>query len=151
MVYIPDYFLSSKIIFTFETKGGNTFINDMEYSTFSQIVLRLKAHDEKIQKLYKMGVDLIDFQDELQTIITLLIKEVYGEEGEDWFSWFCYESDYGEKDWSKHDSYKMVDGVMTKIHDAGELRYGATDKDGNPICHSIQSTWEYLEENYRSK
>lgn len=123
----------------------------MEYSTFSQIVLRLKAHDEKIQKLYKMGVDLIDFNDELQTIINLLIKEVYGEEGADWFSWFCYESDYGEKDWSKHDSYKMVDGVMTKINEAGEMRYGATDENGNPICHSIQSTWEYLEENYRSK
>lgn len=123
----------------------------MEYSTFSQIVLRLKAHDEKIQKLYKMGVDLIDFNDELQIIINLLIVEVYGQDGADWFSWFCYESEYGEKDWSKHDSYKMVDGVMTKINEAGEKRYGATDENGNPICHSIQSTWEYLEENYRSK
>lgn len=151
MVYIPNYFLSPKVIPIFGTKEGNTLISIMEYSTFSQIVLRLKAHDEKIQKLYKMGVDLIDFNDELQTIINLLIKEVYGEEGADWFSWFCYESDYGEKDWSKHDSYKMVDGVMTKINEAGEMRYGATDENGNPICHSIQSTWEYLEENYRSK
>jgi hypothetical protein len=123
----------------------------MEYATFSQIILRLKAHDEKISKLCKLGVDLIDFQDDLQSVITLLIKEVYGEEGEDWFSWFCYESDYGEKDWSKHDCYKMVDGVMTKIRDAGELTYGASDEEGNPICHSILSTWEYLEKNHRIK
>lgn len=123
----------------------------MELATFSQIVLKLKDHDEKIRKIYKLGVDIIDFQEDLRSIITLLIKEVYGEEGEDWFSWFCYEADYGEKDWSKHDCYKMIDGVMTKIRDAGEQTHGAFDEDGNPICYSIESTWEYLEKNYRIK
>jgi len=41
--------------------------------------------------------------------------------------------------------------VMTKIKDAGEARYGACDENGNPICYSIESTWEYLEKNHRIK
>jgi hypothetical protein len=28
-------------------------------------------------------------------------------------------------------------------------KYGAHDENGNPICHSIKSTWEYLEKNHR--
>ena len=121
----------------------------MEYSKFSQIVLRLKRHDEDMSKAHKLGIDLHDMVDGLHQIISLLIEEVYGKEGLDWFSWFCYESDYGQKDWSKHPSYEMVEGKMVKVKESGEPRYGATDENGNPICHSIQSTWEYLEENYK--
>ena len=121
----------------------------MEYSKFSEIVLRLKAHDERILKLSRLGVDLIELNDDLSTIISLLIEEVYGKEGLDWFSWFCWESDFGEKDWSKHPTYKMIEGKMVKVKEAGEVSHGATDENGNPICHSIQSTWEYLEENHK--
>jgi hypothetical protein len=121
----------------------------MEYSKFSQIVLKMKAHDEIILKLSRLGVDLIELNNDLQTVITLLIEEVYGKEGLEWFEWFCWESDFGQKDWSKDPSYKIVDGKMVKIKEAGEVAYGATDEHGNPICHSIQSTWEYLEKNYK--
>jgi hypothetical protein len=49
------------------------------------------------------------------------MKEIYGEEGVDWFSWFCYENDYGQ----------------------GGLE--AWDENKNPICYSFESLWEYLE------
>jgi hypothetical protein len=120
----------------------------MEYSKFAEIILRLKSQQSKSDSAYKLKIDLIDFNDDLNRIIDLLIKEVYGEEGYDWFTWFCYESDFGEKDWSTLPCYKMVDGKMVKIEDAGEIRYGASDENGNPICHSIESTWEFLEANY---
>jgi hypothetical protein len=121
----------------------------MEYQTFSQIVLRLKQEGEKTSKLRKLGVDVLELNDGLHQIITFLIKEIYGQEGLDWFTWFCYESDFGDKDWSQHDCYREIDGKLVKVHEKGEVRYGATDEDGNPICYSIESTWEYLEKNHR--
>lgn len=121
----------------------------MEYQTFSQIILRLKQEEERTSKLRKLGVDVLELNDGLHKIINLLIGEIYGQEGLDWFSWFCYESDFGDKDWSQHDCYQEIDGKMVKVHEKGEARHGATDEDGNPICYSIESTWEYLEKNHR--
>jgi hypothetical protein len=123
----------------------------MKYKEFSEIIDRLKEYDSSVQKAHKVGIDVYDFADGLHRIINILIEEVYGEEGADWFNWFCYEAEYGKKDWSKHDCYKMVDGVMTKIRDAGEKAHGAEDEKGNPIFYSVKSTWEYLEKNYKSK
>ena len=96
----------------------------MIYETFLEIVETLQETDKTINNLYHNGVDLMEFVDPYHKIITLLILEVYGKEGADWFSWFCYENDFGQK------------GV------------GAWDENENPICHSFESTWEFLEENY---
>jgi hypothetical protein len=121
----------------------------MEYKTFSKIISLLKQESDRSQKLIKMGVDILDVNDGLHQIICLLIEEIYGEEGLDWFSWFCYESDFGKKDWSLHDCYQNVDGKMVKIREKGETQYGASDENGNPICYSIKSTWQFLEKNYK--
>ena len=121
----------------------------MEYKVFSKIISELKKDSEKVDKLYSLGIDLIDFRDGLHSVISLLMKEIYGEAGYDWFSWFCYESDYGKKDWSKYDVYETVDGKTIKIKDKGQTRYGATDENGDPICYSIKSTWEYLEKYHK--
>lgn len=93
----------------------------MTYERFLKITLVLKRQDEIINRLYKNKVDLIDFVDPYHEIVTELIKEVYGEEGYDWFSWFCYENDFG----------------------SGTLE--AWDENKNPICYSHESLWEYLE------
>lgn len=93
----------------------------MTYERFLKITLVLKRQDEIINRLYKNKVDLIDFVDPYHEIVTELIKEVYGEEGYDWFSWFCYENDFG----------------------SGTLE--AWDENKNRICYSHESLWEYLE------
>ena len=93
----------------------------MTYETFLEITLELQKQDRIINNLYKNKIDLLEFVDPYHKVITLLIKEVYGEEGLDWWSWFCYENDYGQ----------------------GTLE--AWDKDGTPICYSFESLWEYLE------
>ena len=100
----------------------------MEYQKFAQIVLRLKKHSEVKSKLYRLGVNLMEFDDDLQKIISLLIEEVYGPEGLEWFDWFCWESNFGEKDWSKHPVYSHVDGKMIKVEEEGVRRYGAVDE-----------------------
>jgi hypothetical protein len=97
----------------------------MTYETFLEIVETLQETDETISDLYKKNVDLMNFVDPYHKIITLLILEVYGKEGADWFSWFCYENDFGERG------------------------YEAWDEDGNLICQDTKSTWEYLQKNYK--
>jgi hypothetical protein len=95
----------------------------MKLENFEKIVELLKEASNQVDLAYKAKIDLIDFTDTYSSVITLLIKEIYGVEGEDIFSYFCYERDFGEKEppfmW---------------------------DKDGNPICYDVKSLWEYLEQ-----
>jgi hypothetical protein len=93
----------------------------MTYETFLKITLELQRQERIVDDLYKSKIDLLEFIDPYHGLIHLLIKEIYGEEGVDWFSWFCYENDYGR----------------------GTLE--AWDADKNPICYSFESLWEYLE------
>jgi len=111
----------------------------------------MKKQSEKIGGLNSFGVDLVDFVEPYHEILDKCIEEFYGEGGLLWFNWFCHESEFGEKDFSKYPAYKRVDGKMVKSHEAGEIRWGATDGDGNPICHSVLSTWEYLQQNFKKK
>jgi len=93
----------------------------MTYERFLKVTLSIKKQDEVISDLYKQKVDLIDFVDPFHVIILELIQEIYGEEGYDWWSWFCYENDFGQK------------GLE------------AFDENKNPICYSFESLWEFLE------
>jgi len=99
----------------------------MTYENFLKIILKQQLLDRQIEEAYKLKIDLIDFVDGYHEIISTLIKEIYGEDGYEWYSWFCYESEYGHK------------GVE------------AWDKDKNPICFSFESTWEYLENSCKAK
>lgn len=118
----------------------------MTYDRFLKITMQLKRQDEIIHELYQKKVDLIDFADPYQEVITELIKEVYGEEGYDWWYWFCYENDYGTKNWADKPLYKRnEEGELEVIEESGEPRWGATDENGNPICYDYESTWKFLE------
>ena len=121
----------------------------MTYENFLRVILQQQKSDKVIDEAYKLNIDLIDFVDPYHAIISTLIKEIYGEEGYDWYSWFCYESEYGQKDWSSTSCYRKNNkGEMELIHDEGEARFGAYDEDRNPICYSHESLWEYLEKNH---
>jgi len=93
----------------------------MTYSTFLNVIQQLQKQDHVLQKLYKYNINLLDLVDPYHSIISDLIKEIYGEEGYDWFSWFCYENNYGK----------------------GELK--AWDENKNNICYDVKTLWEYLE------
>lgn len=123
----------------------------MTYERFLKITTTLKMQDERVSELYERNVDLVEFTDPYHQAITELIKEIYGEEGYDWWAWFCYESDYGTKYWGGKPVYKKnEDGELELITDyPKEHNWGASDENGNPICHSFLSTWEYLEANHK--
>lgn len=93
----------------------------MTYENFLKVTLTLQKEDRVIKEISSNGVDLINFLDPYHKVISTLIKEVYGEEGYKWWSWFCYENDFGQ----------------------GNLE--AWDENKNPICYGFESLWEYLE------
>ncbi len=93
----------------------------MKLEDFQELVNELKFVTNRDDSLLSNGIDLLNFSDNYHKIITMLIKEVYGEDGNDWFGWFCYENDFGEK------------GI------------GAWDENKNPICYDVKSLWEFLE------
>lgn len=93
----------------------------MTYETFLKLTLELQRQERIVDDLYKNKIDLLEFIDPYHGLIHLLIKEIYGEEGVDWFSWFCYENDYGR----------------------GTLE--AWDENKNRICYSLESLWEHME------
>lgn len=100
----------------------------MDYSirpeVFEKIVLKLKEQGESMDKAYKAGIDLISFTVPYESVISMLIGSIYGQEGRDTFDWWCYERDFG-----KRTDLKM------------------TDKDGNELCRTIEELHQYLEEN----
>lgn len=119
----------------------------MTYERFLKITTTLKMQDEISREISLKGLDLINFLEPYHTVITELIKEVYGEEGYDWWSWFCHESDYGTKVW-KGPIYKRDENGVLELSGDQVPKWGASDADGNPICYSFLSTWEYLEKNH---
>lgn len=123
----------------------------MKYENFLKVIMTQRKLEQQVHKAYKLKIDLMDFVDEYNVINKILLTEIYGEQGYDWYSWFCWESDYGEKDWSKLPRLdKQNDGSFATVEHTDVVN-GATDENGNPICYSFQSLWEYLESTYRYK
>ena len=100
----------------------------MDYSikleVFKEIVSKLKEQQESLDNAYKSGIDLINFTNPYESVISMLIGSIYGNEGKETFDWWCYEKKWGEQ----------MDLTMT-------------DKDGNELCRTVEELHQYLEEN----
>jgi len=118
----------------------------MKYEHFLKIMENYRSFSDNVSILYKIGFDLYEGEyptvEQVDKILGTVIESHYGEEGVDWVNWFIYESDWGEKDWSQNNCYNEKGEL---IHKKGESQFGATDEDGNPICYSLESLYEYLE------
>ena len=93
----------------------------MTYENFLKVITAIEKQDRAVSTLYDLKVDLIEWTDPYGVIIGKLLEEIYGEEGVDWFNWYCYENNFG----------------------TGGLE--AWDENKNPICYNTKSLWEYLE------
>ena len=96
----------------------------MKLEVFKQIVSKLKQQQESLDKAYEAGIDLINFTDSYESVISMLIGSIYGQEGKETFDWWCYEKNFGERT-----DLKM------------------TDKDVNGLCRTIEELHQYLEDN----
>jgi len=92
----------------------------MKQEVFIHILDKLRNKSKKLDELYALGIDLINFTDDSSEIINILLEVYYGKEGADWIDWYLYERD--------------PDGALDQ----------ATN-DGKPICYDDQSLWEEVE------
>ena len=81
-------------------------------------------HTNRINKLYKLGLDSYEMFDEHDRIINALWKEVLTEEGYEWLFWYLYEKN-------------GISGKPKKYLEA-------TDKDGTEICYNLISIYKFL-------
>jgi hypothetical protein len=94
----------------------------MKLEVFTEIIKRIREQSDKQNALYKLDVDLINYSDNYTSVIDILLKVYYGEDGADWIDWYLYE------------------------RDENSARDQARDKDGKPICYDIKSLWEEVEQ-----
>lgn len=94
----------------------------MTLASFEKVVTLIDDHAKRSIKLSDLGVDLVGYDDAISTIISLLLRAYYGDEGEDWINWYIFER-------------KSFTGKMNQ----------AWDKDGKEICYDIQSLWAHVE------
>ena len=92
----------------------------MKQEVFIHILDKLRNKSKKLDELYALGIDLINFTDDSSNVIDTLFKVYYGKEGADWIDWYLYERD--------------PDGADDQ----------ATN-DGKPICYDDQSLWKEVE------
>lgn len=113
----------------------------MKYKDFLTLIMTNKKLGEDLSELHDIGFDFFEGKYQIMGHIERIVNTAFGthydEDGVEWINWFMYESDYGQKDWSKYD-----DSESKSI-------YGARDKDGNPICYSYETLWEYVEANHK--
>jgi hypothetical protein len=69
----------------------------MTKEAFIDLIERMKATAETINQAYQLKIDLIEFSDQWEQIITILLKELFTKEGYDWICWWAYED--GRKAW----------------------------------------------------
>ena len=101
----------------------------MKYSTFKNTLKEFKDTNKDISELYNIGVNLLDgkysISDSYYKIFRLFMESFYDRDGFEWIEWFIFESKYG------------TDKEIT------------ANDNGEPICYSTKSLWEYLEKNHK--
>ena len=102
----------------------------MTYAQFKQIIDWQIAHSQKMDKLYNMGINLIEAFDEQEKVIDALWKKVLTANGDEWLGWYLYEKD----------------GI------SGKPRKDIKAHDGDvEICKDIKGLYDYLNKNKHFK
>lgn len=96
----------------------------MKLEVFKELIEKLKSQEQKEQELYRLGIDLFEFNGCLHSTVSILIGAYYGKDGLETFDWWCY-----EKDWGSREDFTM------------------TDLDGTLLCQTVDDLHDYLEKN----
>jgi hypothetical protein len=124
----------------------------MEYSDFLEELMIYKKINEELSELHEIGFDFYEgkykISDKIEKMFLIFLRTHFTEEGVDWIVWFVFENEYGQKDWSKIKSFKFENGKS--VENDLNSKYGARDENGNPICYSFESTWEYVKKYLKS-
>ena len=59
---------------------------------FIELIGKLKSNSDTIHKAYKLNIDLVEFTDPWESVITTLLIEVFTKDGYDTIAWWVYEN-----------------------------------------------------------
>ena len=91
----------------------------MNFEQFKTLIETLQKVSDKYRTLYDLGIDTMNYDEDYQKIISLLVECVFAEEGKGWIDWYLYER-------------IGFDGKILQAWDENE----------NEICQNIESLWE---------
>ena len=100
----------------------------MTKQSFEKIILNLQLAHKKSRELYKLGVDLMQYDENYEFVIDELFKATFNEEQRGWVDWFLYEREGFngkiQKAWKKVGRKKVeichtIDSLWETVHDAG--------------------------------
>jgi hypothetical protein len=98
----------------------------MDFKSFEKIILNLQVAHKKSRELYKLGIDLMQYDENYEFVIDELFKAAFNEDQRGWIDWYLYERE----------------GLSGKINKA----YKTAGKKKVEICHTIDSLWETIQE-----
>jgi hypothetical protein len=93
----------------------------MKYKDFEKLINTILKNKENSYQLYKLGIDLSNYNNDLFNVINILMEKAFGKFDKEWIDWFIYER-------------VTPSGEILKAHDA----------EGNEICYDIKSLWEEI-------
>lgn len=91
----------------------------MKFGQFKILIETLEKIRDRSDSIQDFGINLMDYDEDYHKLITLLLRSVFNEEGEDWINWYLYER-------------VGFDGKILE----------AWDEKGNVICHNVESLWD---------
>jgi len=94
----------------------------MKLEVFTEIINKIIKQSDKVNALYELDIDLINYSDDHNSVINILLEVYYGKDGADWIGWYLWE----------RDPLGTIDQ--------------ATTNDGKPICYDVKSLWEEVEQ-----
>ena len=100
----------------------------MKLEQFKELIESLEKSSERSHALYKLGIDLMDYNELYQRTNDILLKSVFDEDGHGWIEWYLYE----------RPRFRGTPNTATNEH-------------GEPICYDIPSLWEVVKEHTKLK
>ena len=98
----------------------------MTKQTFQKIILNLQTARKRSHEMYKLGVDLMNYDENYEVVVDELLKAAFNPDQMGWIDWFLYERE-------------SFDGKILKAH----KKVGRKKVE---ICHTIDSLWETIQE-----
>ena len=109
----------------------------MDFEKFKFVVDLMVKHNQASSQAYKVGIDLIEYDERQSIIINYLFAEILTSEGFEWFEWFMYDKNY------------IKDGVgnpeLTATQEITDPKSGETKK--IEINQTLEELHQYLTQN----
>jgi hypothetical protein len=99
----------------------------MNKQSFEKIILNLQAARLRSREMYKLGVDLMQYEENYEHVIDELFSAAFNTDQLEWINWYLYERE----------------SLTTGKNNKASKKVGRKKVE---ICHTIDSLWETVHE-----